>query len=53
VNLRVGTYVKGEITQVTRPGKVKGKTELGLRFDEITLPNGVTKPLRHAFRIWG
>jgi hypothetical protein len=44
--LPVRTYVKGEITQVTRPGKVKGKAELGLRFDEITLPNGVTKPLR-------
>ena len=44
--LPVRTYVKGEITQVTRPGKVKGKAELGLKFDEITLPNGVTKPLR-------
>ncbi|HEY6292019.1 MAG TPA: hypothetical protein VI455_10740 [Terriglobia bacterium] len=44
--LPVGTYVKGKITQVTRPGRVKGKAEMGLRFDEITLPNGVTKPLR-------
>jgi hypothetical protein len=44
--LPVGTYVKGEVTQVKRPGRVKGKAELGLRFVEITLPNGVTKPLR-------
>ncbi|HXJ95230.1 MAG TPA: hypothetical protein VMT20_20500 [Terriglobia bacterium] len=51
--LPVRTYVKGEITQVTRPGKVKGKAELGLRFDEITLPNGVTKPLRATLSGFG
>jgi hypothetical protein len=42
----VGSYVKGRVTQVQRPGRVKGKAQLGLRFDEITLPNGITKPLR-------
>lgn len=51
--LPVRTYVKGEITQVTRPGKVKGKAELGVRFDEITLPNGVTKPLRATLSAFG
>jgi len=42
----VGSYVKGAITQVVRPGRVKGKAQLGLRFDSLTLPNGMTRPLR-------
>ncbi|HUY13348.1 MAG TPA: hypothetical protein VMX16_06925 [Terriglobia bacterium] len=41
----VNTYIKGEITQVERPGHVKGKAQIGLRFDSITLPNGVTRSL--------
>lgn len=49
----VGAYVKGRITQVTRPGRVKGKAQMGLRFDEITLPNGVTKPLRATLSGFG
>jgi hypothetical protein len=44
----VGSYVKGKLTEVKRPGHVKGKAELALAFDEITLPNGVTKSLRNA-----
>ncbi len=44
----VGTYVKGKLTEVKRPGRVKGKAELAVAFDEITLPNGVTKSLRNA-----
>ncbi len=46
--LPVGTYVKGKVTEVKRPGRVKGKAELAVTFDEITLPNGVTKSLRNA-----
>ncbi len=42
----VGSYVKGAITQVVRPGRVKGKAQLGLRFDSLTLPNGTTRQLR-------
>jgi hypothetical protein len=41
----VNSYIKGEITQVKRPGRIKGKAQLGLRFDSITLPNGVTRSL--------
>ncbi|MGH9433388.1 MAG: hypothetical protein ACRD3T_17795 [Terriglobia bacterium] len=41
----VDSYIKGEITQVKRPGHVKGKAQIGLRFDSITLPNGVTRSL--------
>lgn len=42
----VGTYVKGSITQAVRPGRVKGRAQLGLRFESITLPSGITRPLR-------
>lgn len=38
-----GSYVKGTITQTKRPGRVAGKGELYLRFDSLTLPNGVTR----------
>ena len=41
-----GSYVAGTITTVKRPGRVKGRGELYLRFDSMTLPNGVT----HDFR---
>jgi type IV secretion system protein VirB10 len=41
-----GSYVAGTITQVKRPGRVKGKGELFLRFDSLTLPNGVTRDFR-------
>ena len=42
----VGSYVEGSITQVVHPGRIRGKAKLGLRFDSITLPNGITRPLR-------
>jgi type IV secretion system protein VirB10 len=47
----VGSYVVGTVTQVKRPGKVKGRGELYIRFDALTLPNGVTRDF-HA-RIGG
>lgn len=49
----VGTYVKGRVTQVVRPGHVKGKSQLGIRFDSITLPNGTTRPLRATLSSFG
>jgi type IV secretion system protein VirB10 len=42
----VGSYVKGSVTQVIRPGHVKGKGQIGLRFESITLASGTTRPLR-------
>jgi len=39
----VGSYVAGTVTQVKRPGRVKGRGELYVRFDSLTLPNGVTR----------
>lgn len=41
-----GSYVAGTITEVSRPGKVKGRGEFHLRFDSLTLPNGTTRDFR-------
>jgi type IV secretion system protein VirB10 len=41
-----GSYVAGTVTEVKRPGKVKGRGELYVRFDSLTLPNGVTRDFR-------
>ncbi|HET9321698.1 MAG TPA: hypothetical protein VFO27_18045 [Bryobacteraceae bacterium] len=41
-----GSYVAGTVTFVKRPGRVKGRGELFLRFDSLTLPNGVTRDFR-------
>jgi hypothetical protein len=41
-----GSYVIGTVTQVKRPGRVKGRAELYVRFDSLTLPNGVTRDFR-------
>src|SRR5712692_1485425 len=41
-----GSYVSGTVTQVRRPGRVKGRGELFVRFDSMILPNGVTRDFR-------
>lgn len=41
-----GSYVAGTVTQVKRAGKLKGRSELFIRFDSLTLPNGVTRDFR-------
>ncbi len=46
VIIPVGSYVAGTVTKVKRPGRVKGKAELFIRFDSLTLPNGVTRDFR-------
>ena len=40
-----GTYVSGSVTSSKRPGRVKGKGELYLRFEQMILPNGVIRDL--------
>jgi hypothetical protein len=42
----VGSYVAGTVTQVKKPGRIKGRGELYVRFDSLTLPNGVTRDFR-------
>jgi hypothetical protein len=41
-----GSYVEGTVTQSKRPGRVKGRGMLWIRFDSLTLPNGVTRDFR-------
>jgi len=41
-----GSYVAGTVTAVKRPGRVKGRAELFVRFDSLTLPNGVTREFK-------
>ncbi len=41
-----GSYVTGTVTQVKRPGRVKGRGELYVRFDTLMLPNGVERDFR-------
>jgi type IV secretion system protein VirB10 len=45
-----GSYVRGKISEVKRPGKVKGKAELTLNFQTLTLPSGVTMPIYTSLR---
>jgi type IV secretion system protein VirB10 len=40
-----GSYVRGKITEVKRPGRVKGKGELALNFQTLVLPSGITLPI--------
>ena len=41
-----GSYVQGSVTDVKKPGRVKGRGELYIRFDTLLLGNGVTRDLR-------
>jgi len=41
-----GCYVAGTLTTVKPAGAVKGKGQLFIRFDSLTLPNGVTRDFR-------
>src|ERR1039457_5654266 len=42
----VGSWVMGTVTEVKKPGRVKGRGELYIRFDNLTLPTGVTREFR-------
>jgi hypothetical protein len=44
-----GSLIRGTVTEVVRPGKVKGKARLALRIDDIRLPNGVDRTLVAVF----
>jgi type IV secretion system protein VirB10 len=41
-----GSYITGAVTSVKRAGKVKGRSEIHLRFDTLMLPNGVIRDFR-------
>jgi type IV secretion system protein VirB10 len=40
-----GSFVRGKISEVHRPGKVKGKGELTLNFQTLILPSGINVPI--------
>lgn len=48
-----GTSIRGTVTAVVRPGHVKGRAQLGLRFDQLVLPNGTTRQLRATLSGFG
>jgi len=48
-----GSSIRGTVTEVIRPGHVKGRAQLGLRFDELILPNGTTRHLRASLAGFG
>jgi type IV secretion system protein VirB10 len=39
----VGSYVTGTVTEIKRPRRMNGLGQLYIRFDSLTLPNGVTR----------
>ena len=41
-----GSYVMGTVTEIKKPGRIHGRAELYVRFDSLTLPNGVTRDFR-------
>ena len=40
-----GSFVRGKVVEVKRPGRVKGKGELTLNFQTLVLPSGITMPI--------
>jgi hypothetical protein len=46
----VGSYLRGELLEAKRPGRVKGRGEFRMRLDTLILPNGYTLDLRAAPR---
>jgi type IV secretion system protein VirB10 len=48
-----GSSIRGTVTEVIRPGRVKGRAQIGLRFDELILPNGTTRHLRATLAGFG
>lgn len=45
-----GSNIRGTVTDVVRPGRIKGRGTLAVRFDDILLPNGVTRSFVAVFR---
>lgn len=46
IAIPVGTYLIGQVDEVTRPGRLKGKGEIVLSFDTVIFPDGRTRELR-------
>lgn len=48
VVIPVGSYLRGEVTDTKRPGRVKGKGELRIHLNTLVFPNGYTVDLNAA-----
>jgi len=48
IMIPIGTYVQGRISEVKRPGRVKGKAEILMHFTSLIFPNGYTAVLPGA-----
>lgn len=46
----VGSYLRGEITESKRPGRIKGRGEFRMRLNTLIFPNGYTVDLNAAPR---
>jgi type IV secretion system protein VirB10 len=46
----VGSYLRGELTESKRPGRVKGRGEFRMRLNTLIFPNGYTVDLNAAPR---
>jgi len=46
----VGSYLRGELLDSKRPGRIKGRGEFRMRLDTLILPNGYTVSLNAAPR---
>jgi hypothetical protein len=46
----VGSYLRGELTETKRPGRVKGRGEFRMRLNTLIFPNGYTVDLKAAPR---
>jgi hypothetical protein len=42
----IGSYVTGTVTESKEAGRVKGRSGLNLRFENLTLPNGISRDFR-------
>ena len=45
-----GSNIRGTVTDVVRPGKIKGRGRIAVRFDDILLPNGIRRDFVAAFK---
>lgn len=45
-----GSTLRGTVTMVERPGRIRGKGRMAVRFDDILLPNGIRRDLSASFR---
>ena len=50
VIIPIGSYLRGELTESKRPGKIKGRGEFRMRLNSLIFPNGYTVDLNAAPR---